>query len=460
MRELSEKYKELANRAGRYPRLRLELYAGARGAYTDEVEAELSGEDAIISATYTNGITAKPARFETGLAFSGAVELTLSGGEYPALTVGKRFKLFSGFYDHETGETEEAAVGEFFVESVATEGGRTTVKARDKMIYAEQKFKATDMSYPCRLSDCLKEIFRQMGFTLPEGYTLAIDPEVVAPAWTKPNATEGIYLNGYFLVEDYTSSYNIMLPGAEKPTKGYRYLASGFALTCREALASIAKMQLGNCFIDGDGIPRFTGYGSSPPIGDERITQLSIGAEHFKIDSVSYNYRGYDEESTGLFKRKLTEWRGEILYYTNFPSRLPATLAPVSSKVVGKEFFEGTVERKGVGEIEIGDFIDYQGKLGTKRFFTFGLQYEWSGASFNETFYSFAPDYSGVDYEWLNDRDLVADEDQPGAVVEEEVEEVEETPYTAGQGITISADKVIGLKVAGKGSYYDGNWQN
>ncbi|MCM1333470.1 MAG: hypothetical protein NC084_06155, partial [Bacteroides sp.] len=38
-------------------------------------------------------------------------------------------------------------------------------------------------------------------------------------------------------------------------------------------------------------------------------------------------------------------------------------------------------------------------------------------------------------------------------------EVAEPAPYTAGQGITITGQE-IGLKVAGKGSYYDGNWKN
>ncbi len=444
MRTLSKKYKELAQRAGRYPKLRMELYAGTRGAWTDTVEAEYSGENAIISATYTNGIITKPSRFETGLAFCGSLEIEFHGVSTTPFTAGKRFKLFAGFYDPDEDNTVEASVGEFFIESVSADNGKMTVKARDKMMFAEQKFNAVGMTYPCSLLDCVREIFRQMGFTMPEDYTLDINPTVRAPAWQKPNMTEGVYDvrgdgYGYFFVED-PQGYDIKMPGTEKLTKGYCYSATGFALTCREALASVAKMQLGNVFIDGDGIPRFSSYKNASPLGDDRVTGLTVGEENFTINRITYNYRGYDEESVNLFKRAVTEWRGDLMYYTNFPSDLPESYDPVRSRAVGQTFREGTIERKGLGEVEIGEFLDYTGKMGAQRFFVFGLQYEWSGGSFDETIYSFAPDYKGVDREWLNDRDLVADEDQAKEPVEEEKPETPETPES---GLTIDKAVII-----------------
>lgn len=443
MRILSQKYKELASRAGRYPKLRMELYAGTRGAWTDTVEAEYNGENAIVSATYTNGITTKPSRFETGLAFCGSLEIELHGVPTTPFANGKRFKLFAGFYDPDEDDTVEASVGEFFIESVSADNGKMTVKARDKMMFAEQKFNAVGMTYPCSLLDCVREIFRQMGFTMPEDYTLDINPTVRAPAWQKPNMTEGVYEerggSGYFLVED-PQGYNIKMPGAEKPTKGYCYSATGFALTCREALASVAKMQLGNVFIDGDGIPRFSSYKNASPLGDDRVTGLAVGEESFTIRRTTYNYRGYDEESVNLFKRAVTEWRGDLMYYTNFPSDLPESYDPVRSRAVGQTFREGTIERKGLGEVEIGEFLDYTGKMGAQRFFVFGVQYEWSGGSFDETIYSFAPDYKGVDREWMNDRDLVADEDKSEEPVEEKKPETPETPES---GITIDKAVII-----------------
>lgn len=444
MRTLSEKYKELAQRAGRYPKLRMELYAGARGEWTDTVEQEYNGENAIVSATYTNGIITKPSRFETGLAFCGSLEIELHGVATTPFIAGKRFKLFSGFYDPDEDDTVEASVGEFFIESVSADNGKVTVKARDKMMYAEQKFNAVGMTYPCSLLDCVREIFRQMGFTMPEDYTLDINPTVWAPAWQKPNMTEGVYDvrgdgYGYFFVED-PQGYDIKMPGADKPTKGYCYSATGFALTCREALASVAKMQLGNVFIDGDGIPRFSSYKNASPLGDDRVTGLTVGEENFTIRRITYNYRGYDEESVNLFKRAVTEWRGDLMYYTNFPSDLPESYDPVRSRAVGQTFREGTIERKGLGEIEIGEFLNYTGKMGAQRFFVFGLQYEWSGGSFDETLYSFAPDYKGVDREWLNDRDLVADEDKEDEPKEEEKPETPETPES---GLTIDKAVII-----------------
>lgn len=439
MRELSEKYKELASRAGRYPKLRMEVYEGTRGEWTDTVEQEYSGENAIVSATYTNGITVKPSRFETGLAFCGSLELELSGDTYATLSTGKRFKLFAGFYDPEEDEIAEAAMGEFFVESISTDKGKTTLKSRDKMMFAEQKFNAKIITYPCSLLDCVREIFRQMGFIIPEDYTLDINPTVRAPAWQKPNMTEGVYSNGTFYVED-PLGYGITMPGSTTPTKGHAYSATGFALTCREALESVAKMQLGNCFIDGDGIPRFSSYKSTSSLGDDRVTGLTVGEDRFIIDSLLQNYMGYDVESVALFKRRATERRGEIMYYTNFPSDLPESYDPVRSRVIGKTFYEGTAERKGLGETEIGEFIDYSGKLGKRRFFVFGLQYEWSGASFDETLYSFAPDYKGVDYEWMNDRDLVEDEDKED---EPKEEEKPETPTTPESGLNIDKAVII-----------------
>ncbi|MCM1419743.1 MAG: hypothetical protein NC084_13635, partial [Bacteroides sp.] len=101
--------------------------------------------------------------------------------------------------------------------------------------------------------------------------------------------------------------------------------------------------------------------------------------------------------------------------------------------------------------LDVGDVIRCSGGDVDQRRSIVGLvtRQEWRYRNFH-TITCATPQLAGT----AKDRSVAVE-----SQTEKRLNAASSTPYTAGQGITVTGQE-IGLKVAGKGSYYNGNWQN
>ena len=369
MRNLPELYKTLASSSGRYPLIKIELYEGERKKWTDNIIETITGSNHIINATFSNGTTTQPNRFETGIAYCGELKLTLSAEYYDKIFTAQKMKVYSGFKDPNTGDMVYLSVGVFFVESSDYVEGNAKIIARDLMMYAESAFYGFNLSYPMTLTDLWRECIRQMGGKVSEDFILPINPNVISAPYIKSRYS--------FLDSD----------GNTYPGRPY---------TCRQIIAQIAKMQLGNAFSDGDGYIKVFSYSDVIPVTDTFVIDLSISNETYKNKVVIYQS---NTELGEVQYIKDEDIYGTLVYNTFIPSDNVDSGAPSEQlkeqlkKAKAYLFHGGTVTQKAVGTAELGDWISYSGKLGEKMLFVSGIMLEWSNGSFDETIFSFAPTY-------------------------------------------------------------------
>ena len=367
MRQLSDRYKELSEKSGRYPLLKIEIYAGTRLNWTDTIIRTISGADAIKSASYTSGTTIKPSKFETGTAFCAKFTAVLSAELYPLINNAQKIKVYTGFKDFENDTEEYVALGVFYVESKELRGEGVYISARDIMMYAERAWFPYKIEYPCSLTDVYREVVRQMGGKVDESYTLPVDAVVLEKPYT-PSDPNVIYVHGETVLD-------------------------GKPYTCRQMLGQIAKIQLGNAYVDGDGYVKFYSYNSASDVSDKTITDIRIEDERYSNLGVFYAYGDRTQEQV-----KSEETYGTIVFFTTLPiedlnGEYYENFQAQAQKVCGWWWSGGQLTRKGQGNIEPGDKIEYTGKYGEDTFFISGIVMEWGNGSFDETLYSFAPTY-------------------------------------------------------------------
>lgn len=370
MRKVSERYLELAKRKGRYPLLKIELYEGLRGSWTDNVICTISGADGIKSASFAIGITSRPDKFETGTAFCGVFEAVLAESFYSTIKYSQKIKVYMGFKDVENNSEEYVALGVFFVELKTLQGDGVHVTARDLMMYGESAYYPYNLKYPCTLTELYKDTIKSMGGTIDDDFNLPVEATVLEMPFTCTN-TDVIYVKG------------------ETELDGKPY-------TKRQILAQIAKTQLGNVFLDGDGVPKFYAYEVAEGICDDNITDLKTDDGDYANIGVFYAYGDKTQKQI-----KDEETFGTIVFFTTLPiqnltDEQYGNLREHAKKACGFGWKSGVVTRKGVGDIELGDRIDYNGKFGSITFFVSGYVMEWVNGSFDETIYSFAPSYESA----------------------------------------------------------------
>lgn len=405
MRTLTPEYKELSEKAGRYPLLKIEIYEGERGKWTENIIKTFSGSDSIKNATYTSGSTIKPSKFETGVAYCSQFTAVLSSDVYADLKYSQKIKVYTGFKDIEKGSEEYIALGVFYIESKELRSEGAYISARDIMMYSEKSWFPYEIEYPCTLTDVYKDVVRQMGGTVDESYTLPVDAEVLEMPYM-PSDPNVIYVYG------------------ETELDGKPY-------TCRQMIAQIAKIQLGNAYVDGDGYIKFYSYEGVGDVNDNRITEIRIEDEKYSNLGVFYAYGDRTQEQV-----KSEETYGTIVFFTTLPivdlyGEAYDKLREQAAKACGWWWSGGQISRKGQGTAEPGDKIEYSGKYGDINFFVSGVVMEWVNGSFDETIYSFAPTYEDSAYS-SNNTDAA-----PSEV------EGEATSGEGGSGVTIENAVII-----------------
>ena len=407
MRKVSERYKELATRKGRYPLIKIELYEGTRGAWSNNVSSVLTGTNNIKNASLTIGITSQPDKFETGVALSGEFRALLTGN-YGSVRYSQKIKVYAGFKDIENDSEEYVSLGVFYIESKMIQSDGLNIVARDLMMYAETSYIPQRLTYPCTLTELYKDIVADMGGEIADDYTLPVEAIVLEAPFTC-TSSDVIYVKG------------------ETQLDGKPY-------TRRQALAQIAKTQLGNVFFNGDGQPTFYSYNGIGEVCDDNITDLSIGEDSYQNLGVFYAYGDRTQKQI-----KDEETFGTIVFFTTLPIQDLSgehyeQLKEQARRACGWWWKEGRITRKGIGDVEPGDRIDYSGKHGNINFFVSGIVMEWSNGSFDETIYSFAPTYESTACSSVNT-------DTAPSETEDKLEDVEENSgkkYSAGKGISIT----------------------
>ncbi len=372
MRIFSEKYKELSEKSGRYPLLKIELYEGTRFNWTNTVIRTISGSNYIKSASYTSGTTIKPNKFETGTAYCAKFSAVLTPEIFADLKYSQRIKVYIGFKDFENSTEEFIALGVFYIEEKELRSEGVYISGRDIMMYAEASWFPYNLTYPCTLTEVYRDVVRRMGGTVDESYTLPVEATVLEAPYTAsdPNV---IYIHG------------------ETELDGKPY-------TCRQIIAQIARMQLGNAYVDGDGYVKFYSYDTVGNINDSTITEIRIDDEFYSNLGVFYAYGDRTQEQV-----KGEETYGTIVFFTTLPiedlnEEHYNQLKDQAKKACGWGWKGGQIVRKGQGNAEPGDKIEYSGKYGNTRFFVSGVIMEWANGSYDETIYSFAPTYEDSAY--------------------------------------------------------------
>lgn len=372
MRTLSERYKELSEKSGRYPILKIEIYEGTRLNWSDKIVKTISGADYIKSASYSSGTTVKPNKFEIGTAYCAKFTAVLFSEIFSDLKYSQKIKVYTGFKDFENDAEEFVALGVFFIEEKELRSEGAYISARDIMMYSESSWFPYEISYPCTLTEVYKDVVRQMGGNVDEDYTLPVEATVLEAPYTSsdPNI---IYVNG------------------ETELDGKPY-------TCRQVIAQIARTQLGNAYVDGDGFVKFYSYDAVGGVSDFSITEIRIEDESYSNLGVFYAYGDRTQEQV-----KGEETYGTIVFFTTLPIEdlnegQYDQLKEQAQKACGWWWKGGQISRKGQGNAEPGDKIEYSGKYGNTNFFISGVVMEWANGSYDETLYSFAPTYEDSAY--------------------------------------------------------------
>ena len=351
MRTLSADYLTAAKSVGRYPNVKINV----------EDVGLITGTNAVIEVHIVKGDTAKPVFFDTELALSSTCQIVIDRrqiADESVIVSGKQVTVSAAFTTSGGSEIGSALLGTFYITSYDKQDNvHGIITASDALIYTGVDFDPEQINYPASLSDIIAEAFRQSGLQLSSAPVLAIDPNVKKPIYKSAEpVAEGMNGNPY---------------------------------SCREILSRIAAMELGALFLDETGYPKFVPYGAvnTGVITDAMITDIRIGTETYYIDVVR---RFKTAEKMAKTRRS---WKN-LPYYPRFEnmdsistsSAWYQQLVTAAANVVNKPWTTATVTIKGVGQIEIGDFVQAAGKT----LLVTGICYDFVDGSFDETLYSFA----------------------------------------------------------------------
>ena len=354
MRTLSAAYLAAAKAAGRYPNIYAIIYG-------DNSTLTITGKDAIISAKITRGDTAKPAYFEVGRAISSSASVTVDRrriADESLIVSGAKIEIYAEF--------DTAAGAVIASEKLATmyisgyddqETDLGIISAVDYLVYTGVDFNPDGLTYPVLCSALLSEAFTQAGLS-GVSMTLPCDPHVNSAPYK----------------------------GAEPVADGM----SGDPYTCRDIIAKIAGMQMSDIFIDADGAPKVYDYGNfvTSAVTDDLTLARRVGSETFEIHTVTvYKTSERMAKSSTTFEK--------LPYGPRFEDMDDPTTGTWLDEIrarahifVQKDWTTATVTIAGVGELEPGDFVE----IGTDAIpiFISGIVYNFEGAHFSETLYSFA----------------------------------------------------------------------
>lgn len=358
MRTLAAAYLTAAKAAGRYPDVSIVI---------GDDDLTITGSKEIISVQITKGATSKPSSFQTAEAV----------GSVGTITIDRRTLAAA---DEALIESGAAVV----VSAVFRNGSGAVVASA--VIYTGIITAYNDQDMVKGVIS-ITDIMANAGIDYnPEG--LDYDDAYIADVMEDALDLSDIPLGSLAL--DVNPFINDAPYKAEEPVgEGMR----GAPYSCREILAAVAGMNLSCMFIDAEGYPKLYAYGAAntTAVNAAILTELKTTRETYGLDQIKCFKTAEKMAKTAANYRVLP-------YAPRLPYLPPlerdtiwySEIQDIKDRVLHWDWMTATATIQGVGEVELGDRIQFTVSGNTIKMFVTGIVYKFENAHFSETLYSFA----------------------------------------------------------------------